>query len=199
MSFLLDNKKIELNNITDISSNITFIIEEMDLTKLSKLELLEKCEELGIKKCKSKNKGELIILINTKNTESTTIQEPIIEETIIKENILNNISPLRYPGGKTRACKIIDNIITKHFDTRQFDTLCSPFFGGGSFEFYFQNKYNHKLIVNDKFTPLYNFWKQIKTNKDILYDELNQNKFKINLYIINYQVILNYHLNYNYF
>ena len=143
MSFLLDNKKIELNNMADISSNITCIIEEMDLTKLSKEELLAKCEELGIKKCKSKNKGELIILINTKTTDSTTIQEPMIEKTIIKENMLNNISPLRYPGGKTRACKIIDNIITTHFDIRQFDTLCSPFFGGGSFEFYFQNKRSH--------------------------------------------------------
>jgi DNA (cytosine-5)-methyltransferase 1 len=63
---LLDNKKIDLNNMTDISSNITCIIEEMDLTELSKKELLEKCEELGIKKCKSKNKGELIELINSK-------------------------------------------------------------------------------------------------------------------------------------
>ena len=65
MSFLFDNKKIELNNMTDINSNITCIIEEMDLTKLSKTELLEKCEELGIKKRKSKNKGELIEIINT--------------------------------------------------------------------------------------------------------------------------------------
>ena len=66
MSFLLDNKKIELDYMSDISSNITCIIEEMELTKLSKTELLAKCEELGIKKCKSKNKGELIDLINTK-------------------------------------------------------------------------------------------------------------------------------------
>ena len=51
--------------MADISSNITCIIEEMDLTKLPKTELLEKCEELGIKKCKSKNKGELIEIINT--------------------------------------------------------------------------------------------------------------------------------------
>jgi hypothetical protein len=29
----------------------------MDLTKLSKPELLAKCEELGFTKCKSKNKG----------------------------------------------------------------------------------------------------------------------------------------------
>jgi DNA adenine methylase len=28
------------------------------------------------------------------------------------------------------------------------------------------------LIVNDKFTPLYNFWKQIKHNKDELYEKL---------------------------
>ena len=91
-----------------------------------------------------------------------------------KVHILHNVSPLRYPGGKTRACKIIDNIITEHFDITQYDTLCSPFFGGGSFEFYFQNKYNHKLIVNDKFTPLYHFWKQIKTDKNILCDELTK-------------------------
>ena len=32
----------------------------MDLNSLTKTELLAKCEELGIKKCKSKNKNELI-------------------------------------------------------------------------------------------------------------------------------------------
>ena len=42
MSFLLDNKKIELNNMTD-NNNIVCNIE-MDLTKLSKTELLAKCE-----------------------------------------------------------------------------------------------------------------------------------------------------------
>lgn len=40
----------------------------MDFTKLSKPELLEKCEELGITKCKSKNKNELIELIKGKKT-----------------------------------------------------------------------------------------------------------------------------------
>ena len=50
--------------MTNISSNITCIIEEMDLTKLSKTELLSKCEEHGIKKYKSKNKSQLINLIN---------------------------------------------------------------------------------------------------------------------------------------
>jgi DNA (cytosine-5)-methyltransferase 1 len=73
MSFLLDNKKIELNNMTSNSNNISCNIEEMDLTKLSKKELLEKCEELGITKCKSKNKDKLIELINNCTTEKNDI------------------------------------------------------------------------------------------------------------------------------
>ena len=87
-----------------------------------------------------------------------------------------NVSPLRYPGGKTRACKIIENVILQHFDITSFDTIISPFFGGGSFEFYMQNKYGIMLIVNDKFTPLYNFWKQVKINKAILCEELREIK-----------------------
>lgn len=38
----------------------------MDLTKLLKSELLLKCQELEITKCKSKNKSKLIELINEK-------------------------------------------------------------------------------------------------------------------------------------
>ena len=45
----------------------------MDFAKLSKKELLRKCEELGYTKCKSKNKSELISLI--KDKEVNEIQE----------------------------------------------------------------------------------------------------------------------------
>ena len=85
-----DAKKIELNN----SSNITCIIEEMDLTNLSKRELLEKCEEFGIKKCKSKNKGELIELINQKQptTQPTTQPIPLKKIEFIVEDV--KITPL---------------------------------------------------------------------------------------------------------
>jgi DNA adenine methylase len=86
----------------------------------------------------------------------------------------NNKSPIRYPGGKTRACKILDKVINDNFDIKSFDTIISPFFGGGSFEFYMQNKYGLKLIVNDKFTPLYNFWNQIKIDKNKLCEELRK-------------------------
>uniref|UniRef100_A0A6C0KBP3 Site-specific DNA-methyltransferase (adenine-specific) n=1 Tax=viral metagenome TaxID=1070528 RepID=A0A6C0KBP3_9ZZZZ len=85
-----------------------------------------------------------------------------------------NISPLRYPGGKTRACKVIENVIKEHFDIASYNTIISPFFGGGSFEFYMQNKYGLMLKVNDKFTPLYNFWKQVKTDKRALCEGLRE-------------------------
>lgn len=42
-------------------------MEDIDLTKLSKIQLLAKCKELEIKKYKSKNKRELIVLINKTN------------------------------------------------------------------------------------------------------------------------------------
>ena len=89
------NKKIELNNMT----NIAYKIEEMDLSKLSKPELLVKCEALGITKCKSKNKDTLIDLINSKQsslpiinivTNVTNVEEPhaTVEEPIANDNIL---------------------------------------------------------------------------------------------------------------
>lgn len=77
---------------------------------------------------------------------------------------MNNKSPLRYPGGKTRACKKLDEVINKYFEIDDFDTIISPFFGGGSFEFYMQNNYGLEIICNDKFHPLYIFWDTCKNN-----------------------------------
>ena len=168
------NKKLILNNTKIHNTNNTLKIE------LSKKELLVECNKLGITKCKLKSKDELLKLINAKNNtyiNNSTNSLVKIKDTNVSSFIhTTNISPLRYPGGKTRACKIIDDVILQHFDITCFDTIISPFFGGGSFEFYLQNKYGLKLIVNDKFTPLYNFWKQIKLNKTILCEELRKIK-----------------------
>ena len=85
---------------------------------------------------------------------------------------MNNRSPLRYPGGKTRACKVIEAELLEYADVSKYDTIVSPFFGGGSFEFYMQNKYDFDIIANDKFRPLYTFWNAIKTNKEQLCNDL---------------------------
>jgi DNA (cytosine-5)-methyltransferase 1 len=69
----------------------------MDISKMSKLELLEKCKELGITKCNSKNKSQLIDLINSKNklpeNEIKTERESKIEPTINTPIIVDVLSP----------------------------------------------------------------------------------------------------------
>jgi len=77
----------------------------MDLTKLSKTKLVVKCEELGIKKCKSKNKRELIDLINLKTEPKKKIEliidkdvenlnETIITSTTQNYNLLDILNTL---------------------------------------------------------------------------------------------------------
>jgi site-specific DNA-methyltransferase (adenine-specific) len=76
----------------------------MDLTKLSKPELLAKCQELGIKKYKSKNKGELIKVINQEQTISLKKKEFIIEDK--HDDIVNETDILK----KIDITPINDNI-----------------------------------------------------------------------------------------
>ncbi len=92
---------------------------------------------------------------------------------------MNNKSPLRYPGGKTRACKILDEILTNNFKMKDFKVVVSPFFGGGSFEFFLQKKYGYSIVANDKFYPLYNFWNVCKERKNELVTDLGGKVGKI--------------------
>ena len=64
------------------SNNITCNIEEMELSKLSRKELLEKCAKNGIKKYKSKNKDELISLLENKPIEQKINLPVKVVETI---------------------------------------------------------------------------------------------------------------------
>ena len=80
-----------------------------------------------------------------------------------------NKSPLRYPGGKTRACKVLHRIISERFDMSQMRRVVSPFFGGGSFEMHLQNMYPHlEIIANDKYNPLICFWTACKHHRQSL-------------------------------
>lgn len=107
------NKKLISNNTeNNITINIT---EQMDISKMSKLELLEKCKELGITKCSSKNKSQLIELINGKNK---VVEEPKIilsNEEIAPQNTqiievdtktLNVIDPFCGCGGMSKEIRV---------------------------------------------------------------------------------------------
>ena len=84
----------------------------MDISKISKLELLEKCKEFGITKCNSKNKSQLINLIKGKNEiveESKIIlsneEIPLQNKQIIMNdtNILNVIDLFCGCGGMSKG------------------------------------------------------------------------------------------------
>ena len=69
-------------------------------------------------------------------------------------------TPLRYPGGKSRACTKMDQYFP---DLRNYTEYREPFLGGGSVAIHITKKYPHlKITVNDLYEPLYNFWVQLQ-------------------------------------
>ena len=185
MSLLIN--KNEINNTIYITTNINCIIKEMDLTKLSKIELLKKCEELGIKKCKSKNKDKLIDLINAEtqlkkaelitetehnNTEEKTdnnINKNIINvlkkndkisNTFItnKTNQIKHLKPLiKWSGGKSDEIKVFEKYFPEHY-TRYIE----PFIGGGALYFYLNPD---NAVISDVHTELIDLYKSIGNKK----------------------------------
>ena len=110
------------------------IVTEPEL-KQSRTELVALCRTRGLKGFSSKSVPELKALL---------------------AGAVINKSPLRYPGGKTRAIKILDKYVNTYYP--QSKILVSPFFGGGSFELHLLAK-GYKVYGNDLFKPLYVFWK----------------------------------------
>ena len=76
-------------------------------------------------------------------------------------------SPLRYPGGKSRAIKqIIEHLPDNFSEYRE------PFVGGGSLFIYLKQKYPHlKIWINDLNPELYFFWKIAQSDLDKLVKE----------------------------
>jgi DNA adenine methylase len=69
-------------------------------------------------------------------------------------------TPLRYPGGKSRACVKMDPYFP---DLRNYDEFREPFLGGGSVAIHITKKYPFlKVWVNDLYEPLVNFWQQLQ-------------------------------------
>ena len=69
-------------------------------------------------------------------------------------------TPLRYPGGKSRACVKMDPFFP---DLRDYKEFREPFLGGGSVAIHVSKKYPHlKIWVNDLYEPLVNFWQQLQ-------------------------------------
>ena len=83
-------------------------------------------------------------------------------------------TPLRYPGGKSRAVTKMDQYFP---DLRDYVEFREPFLGGGSVALHVTKKYPHlKITVNDLYEPLMNFWVQLQQFGDELTDKIRQYK-----------------------
>ena len=83
-------------------------------------------------------------------------------------------TPLRYPGGKSRACTKLDQFIP---DLRGFKEYREPFLGGGSVAIHLTKRYPHLNVwVNDLYEPLINFWKTLQDDGYKMYKRLQELK-----------------------
>ena len=83
-------------------------------------------------------------------------------------------TPLRYPGGKSRALSKLFQFIPNLSDYTEYR---EPFLGGGSVAIEISKRYPHlKIWVNDLYEPLYNFWRQIQNNGEEIKDKLIEYK-----------------------
>ena len=85
-------------------------------------------------------------------------------------------TPLRYPGGKSRACTKIGQFLPNMYTYREFR---EPFLGGGSVAIYLTKMYpSLSFWFNDLYEPLVNFWKEIQHSGEELYTTLSDLKIK---------------------
>lgn len=96
-----------------------------------------------------------------------TVGRKPIEQLKKRETFLR--SPLRYPGGKSRA---IPQIINDYIP-RGLDKLCSPFVGGGSIELALAGR-GTTIYAYDSFEPLVHFWRCLLNNPSLLAEKVRQ-------------------------
>ena len=122
-------------------------------------------------------------LQNVNNTNPNTLFKEVVHAIV--GNPYNGIetiktglkSPLRYPGGKSRAVKEL----MQYFPVG-LDTVCSPFLGGGSIELELVSK-GVEVFAYDSFEPLTDFWQVLLSNPKELaemvrrYHPLTNSKF----------------------
>ena len=98
----------------------------MDLSKLTKHELVIKCQEIGIEKCKSKNKEQLINLLTNNNQAKTCIKETIESEenTIKSEEKTIESGELIIDNEKIKLYKGDCRQMLEHVEDKSIQLIC---------------------------------------------------------------------------
>lgn len=157
-------------------------MEIIDITKMKKPDLLKRCKELGITKCSSKKKSELIDLINNRPQTMQSAQTvQTLENTVVSGGKIVSIIPhsvsveikkglkpiVKWSGGKSDEIKQFEKYIPP-----EYDTYLEPFIGGGSVYFYLKPK---KAVISDVHTELIDLYQSIGEGKSNEIYEFMQN------------------------
>jgi DNA adenine methylase len=138
-----------------------------EYNNLSKSDLLIKCQELGITKCASKKKSDLIDLI--KNIKSLELENKPKKKASKKQmkqddvepdnqNKVTHLSPLiKWSGGKSDEIKTFN----KHIPEK-YNIYLEPFIGGGSVYFYLNPL---KSVITDVHVELIDLYNSLKEGK----------------------------------
>ena len=148
----------------------------INMDNMKKNELLDKCKELGITKCNSKNKTQLIEIINNHtnlihpipifndlilDAENIIVSSTITSSTsstITMKSLTKHLKPLvKWSGGKGDEIKQFE----KYLPT-EYNIYIEPFIGGGALYFYLSP---HKAVISDVHLELIDLYKSIGERK----------------------------------
>lgn len=129
----------------------------MELANKSRKELLTKCEGYGITNCKSKNKSELILLINNAiaNDTNATYNNDNTTTNAANKNPLKPI--IKWSGGKMDEIKMFEKYFPENYNI-----YIEPFIGGGAVYFHLNPS---KAVISDVHTELIDLYKSIGDGK----------------------------------
>ncbi len=105
-------------------------------------------------------------MVISRLAEKALYETDSISRIMAEKAITLRGSPLRYPGGKTRAVKLLLQYIP--CDIKK---ICSPFLGGGSFELALASL-GVRVYGYDIFSPLVNFWQHLLQNPQELSNQV---------------------------
>ncbi|RUT38704.1 DNA adenine methylase [Paenibacillus anaericanus] len=159
--------------MSGVLARCRFCYEEYDLS----LDMVDKnedgfwcdmCDAYNFFELKRENSRQFTLIIESKEN----INDPLL--TVQSSIRLNKrISPLRYPGGKSK----VSDYILGRISSEKSEVLISPYTGGGSVEFAcLQAGVIQRLELNDYDFGIYSLFQLIKTFPDSLILEIRKRK-----------------------
>ncbi len=103
--------------------------------------------------------GNVLSLVKALSaTGATMTLVPSVRSPPVPLRRTSAISPLRYPGGKSRALPFLSRYMPSYIDEYR-----EPFAGGAAMAFFVSQKYpDAKIWINDAYTPLVSFWRTLQ-------------------------------------